>query len=348
MDEVEVARQLQRYSKRFSAGAFATPTSRELSTADVRSWGETVGVAKQRAKRTRVYDWSGRIREVPAGARTLRNLARPEGAPIPDLSEFDLVWSYVEDRELTDGLRAQGREVSWYRISAASEIVAVWGRAGEGSRIDEVDRVTVRNVGMVRRDVVEAMRAEAVALSGWHDDYPYYSDGSWGALSLRGFYRDPALGVKPAEMGRKWHEDHPGAADLRCDWTDLVRRCPAMIDWIGSQGWRNLERVRVLRMAGRDGRGGRLGRHSDITDRSMGTRVGEVVRFHVPLVTHPDIAMHWWDLDGIERRTNLTDGDVWYLDARKPHAVSNPTGVDRLHLTVDVIVDDRVQRQIVR
>jgi hypothetical protein len=96
-----------------------------------------------------------------------------------------------------------------------------------------------------------------------------------------------------------------------------------------------LERVRILRMAGRDGKGGRLGRHTDVTDKASGVRDGLITRLHIPLVTHPAIVMSAWGLSGRRSDVHLPAWTLWYLDARKPHAVTNPTGTDRLHLVID-------------
>lgn len=106
------------------------------------------------------------------------------------------------------------------------------------------------------------------------------------------------------------------------------------------------ERVRLLRMSGRGGKGGQLLRHTDITDRAAGVADGQVARFHVPLITDPRIVMHTWDLDGTRTATHLSPWRAWYLDARKPHAVVNPTGVDRIHLVIDVIADAAVREVI--
>jgi hypothetical protein len=190
--------------------------------------------------------------------------------------------------------------------------------------------------------------AEVAAVSQWHDDFPYYSDGSWSAVSLRGFRADdPTWGIKPSEMPKTWQDAHPGSLEYRCGWTVLAQRTPAIRELVESvHWWKGLERVRLLRMEGRGGKGGKLNRHTDITDRAAGTRDGQIVRFHIPLVTDPAIVMHAWDLTGHESATHLEPWKCYYLDARKPHAVTNPTGVDRVHLVVDVVADDSVRAHI--
>jgi Aspartyl/Asparaginyl beta-hydroxylase len=197
-------------------------------------------------------------------------------------------------------------------------------------------------------DAIGGILEEVAAVTAWHDDFPFYSDGSWSAVSLRGFRPDdPQWGIKPAEMPRAWREQHPEALDYACDWTTLAQRTPALRQLVeGVTWWGGLERVRLLRMAGRGGRGGVLARHTDVTDKAAGTRDGQVVRFHVPLVTDPRIVMHTWELDGTRLVTHLPAWSCWYLDARKPHAVLNPTGTDRVHLVVDVVADAAVREHL--
>jgi hypothetical protein len=350
------ARFLQQYAKRYAAGAFATPTAQELAAnpGSVLEWvhgdDRTVAVAKRLTRDSTRRDFTGSEFRLPRGATIITHLGRTPGAPVPDLRAFDYVMAYVEDHELAAGLAAQGRPVKHWRITAASEVIGVWARPGETARLPAHDLVTVGRIpGFEVQHAIQAgILSEVAAVNQWHDDFPYYSDGSWSAVSLRGFRADdPTWGIKPSEMPRSWQEQHPGAMQYRCGWTILASQTPLIRQLVESvPWWAGLERVRLLRMDGRGGQGGKLHRHTDITDRAAGTRDGQIVRFHVPLVTHPQIVMRSWDLSGHESATHLEPWRCYYLDARKPHAVTNPTGVDRVHLVVDVVADDAVREQI--
>lgn len=347
---------LAHYAKTHHAGAFATPTAKELAAdpGSLFEWrdGETrtVAIGKRLTRDSKRTDWTGRPITLPKGAMVANHVARTPDAPIPRFDDFDYLYTYREDTALSAGLKDQGRVVIGTRITAASEIIACWGRQGDTARryLDHDLATVTRMPTQFSPEMREAVLAEVSRVNQWHDDYPYYSDGSWSAVSLRGFNReDPRWGVKPSEMPRKWKDEHPEALSYPCEWTVLADRCPSLrkvverVEW-----WSGLERVRLLQMAGRGGKGGKLGRHTDITDRDGGTRDGQIVRFHIPLVTHPDIKLHSWDLDGTHRETHLPEWSMWYLDARKPHAVVNPTGVDRVHLVVDVVADQAVREQI--
>lgn len=347
----DAARTMNNYARGYSAGAFATPTAKEIQAlietghfVQGHGWAAAV---KQLTRPSKRKDFTGREYLLSAGHTVISHMAASDTATIGDLGWAHTVYAYTEDPNLTAQLSAQGREVRAVRVSAASELINAWGLPGTAHTYSPVDTATVRQVPL---DVSGSLRArvrdEATRLDGWLDDYPFYSDGSWGALNLRGFKpSDPTWGIKPAEMSKSWWAAHPEAKDLGgCDWTVLADHCPSTRSLLESLTvFGTLERVRFLRMAGRGGKGGKLSRHTDVTDRAAGTRDGQITRFHIPLVTHPDITMTAWNLHGRSAAVHLNEWGMYYLDARKPHAVTNPTGTDRIHLVVDVVADAGVR-----
>lgn len=353
-DPKDAARTLNNYARGYSAGAFATPTAKEITALQAKgTWWQWEGMAaagKHLTRDTVRKDFTGREYRLTAGQTIITHLAAAPDVVLPELSWAGTVYAYTEDHNVTRQLRAQGREARAVRVSAASEIITAWGTPGTGHTYPVYDSATVRRVPLeVSAWLQERIHAEATSLSGWLDDFPFYSDGSWAALNLRGFKPDdPTWGIKPTEMSKSWWAEHPEAKTLtECDWTVLAARCPATRALLESVGWwGRLERVRFLRMAGRGGKGGRLSRHTDVTDRAAGTRDGQITRFHIPIVTDPAITMSAWNLDGRTAAVHLPAWSMWYLDARKPHAVTNPTGVDRIHLVVDVVADGRVREVI--
>lgn len=355
----EAARFFGGYAKHFAAGAFATPTASEIDAAMVHGgwhWWDTgvAAVSRQLTRDSTRTDFTGGKYLLPQGSRVITHIATVPGAVLPwgALDEFDWVFAYVEDTNLSTQLRAQGREIRAVRVSASSELIACWGRAGEHHTYPPIDTATLVQIPLVPPPLTARVRiaAEIKAIDAWCDDYPYYSDGSWDAVSLRGFNpADPKWGVKPAEMSKAWWAKNPHAVNFsRCAWTVLAYECPATVKFIKSVGWwGELERVRLLRMTGRDGKVGSLSRHTDITDRAAGTRDGKIVRFHIPIVTHPEVTMSAWNLAGDRHETHLPPWTMWYLDARKPHAVDNRSGVDRVHLVVDVKADSAARQAII-
>lgn len=353
-DATNAARTMNTYARRYSAGAFATPTAKEIramiETGRFVQWPGMAAATKLLTRDSVRKDFTGREYRLTAGQTIITHLAAEPDAVVGDVSWAHTVYAYAEDTNVTRQLQAQGRVVRAVRVSAASEIIVAWGLPGTRHIYPDHDQATIRQVPLYLTEFCLAdIQAEAKSLSGWLDDFPFYSDGSWAALNLRGFKPDdPGWGIKPAEMSKAWWAEHPEAKDLTvCDWTVLAARCPATVRLIENVGWwGRLERVRFLRMAGRGGKGGRLSRHTDVTDRAAGTRDGQITRFHIPIITHPDITMSAWNLEGRTTAVHLPAGTMWYLDARKPHAVVNPTGVDRIHLVVDVVTDADVRAQI--
>lgn len=342
------------YAKKHGAGAFATPTAKELSQhpESLMDWhspdGErVVAVQKTLTRHSKRADFTGREYLLPAGSRVITHLAATPGAALPALGDFDYVYAYLEDKNVSARLAAQDRDIAAVRTSASAEMIAAWGRKGDSWRYSDADKATFTVVDSPNMPL-EGMRQEVAEVTAWYDDFPFYSDGTWSAVSLRGYKPDdPQWGVKPSEMPRKWLDEHPGALDLQLGWTTLSTMTPIITSWVENvDWWTDLERVRLFRMAAKASRDGKLGRHSDIQDKAAGTRDGQLARFHIPIVTHPDITMSCWNLKGEKQTAHLEPGNIYYLDTRKPHAVANNSPVDRVHLVVDVTVTSQVRDRI--
>lgn len=350
------------YAKSYHAGAFGSPMATELEASPglLQIWegrGASVCMAVVRHLRhdEQRKDWTGRKYRLPKGA-SVATFTAQTGNHVPEaLNAVDFIFAYAEDDAFTTAMESWRRPRVATRISAASEIITCWGPRGwQAPRELPADRLTATRIpAELLPQWPERLRSKVLdeldSLDEWHDDYPFYSDGTWGAINLRGFNpADPLWGVKPSEMPRTWQHAHRADMKRTCDWTVACEMLPTMraliedVPW-----WRSLERVRLMRMAGRAG-GGRLSRHTDVTDKAAGTRDGQVARFHIPLVTSPTVTMSVWELDGTQADLHLPAWTVWYLDQRKPHAVTNPTQFDRIHLVADVIVDPGVRTYLER
>jgi hypothetical protein len=147
-------------------------------------------------------------------------------------------------------------------------------------------------------------------------------------------------------MSRAWWKENAGdAIYTECVDTVLADQCPALMsvlntfrDQLGGTGF---ERVRLLRLAP-----GELSRHCDITDRDLGTRDGQVARFHIPLITNPEVRTISWDHMGTKHERNFSAWQMYYMDIRKPHAALNPSAAERIHLQIDAYVDAKLRSAI--
>ena len=57
--------------------------------------------------------------------------------------------------------------------------------------------------------------------------------------------------------------------------------------------------------------------------------------FHIPVQTHAALEFR---LNG--KRLVMQEGECWYINANMPHSVANQSEIDRIHLVVDVGVND--------
>ncbi len=184
-----------------------------------------------------------------------------------------------------------------------------------------------------------------MAESLWAQHYSYYNlRKSWTSFTLRGYDAyDPQFIIKPSEMSKSWKNSNSKRLMARPAWTNISESFPETMKVIESLGFTNLDRVRFMRLAG----GGELSRHADVTDRDAGVLPGRVSRLHIPITTNPTVRFYSWDARGVEIVRTFGEGDLFYLDQRKPHRVTN-TGDDRVHLVVDVFSDDRLRAMVAK
>lgn len=83
--------------------------------------------------------------------------------------------------------------------------------------------------------------------------------------------------------------------------------------------------------------GGAIKRHVDAFE----TLYDGQVRLHIPVITSPQIRFFVAGL-----RVNMQAGEVWYLNVLRRHWVQNPSDIDRIHLVVDCVVNDRLRDMI--
>ncbi|HEX4739088.1 MAG TPA: aspartyl/asparaginyl beta-hydroxylase domain-containing protein [Allosphingosinicella sp.] len=141
-------------------------------------------------------------------------------------------------------------------------------------------------------------------------------EGAWSVVPLRA----PAGATHPVRM--IFPDPSAKAFDETSFLTPLVHiraaldtfRCP-------------LQAVRLMRLAP----GSTIREHCDP---DLYAENG-TARLHVPITTSADVAFL---LNG--EKVSMAPGSVWYLRLSDPHCVFNRGTADRVHLVVDVVVDD--------
>lgn len=234
------------------------------------------------------------------------------------------------DRWLMDQL---GLEWGLTRISAASELEGVWVQGDV--QLDETppeDKLTLEGLDAGPFDVSDAQDA-LNKIGKWTGHYSKYGDpDEWSALALRGFGGESGFISKPAEMSQKWRDENPEKMDWVPEDTPLRDRLSELNPLIESIPGRK-ERIRLMRLTRGDGL---IERHADITDPDAGAQFGELMRIHIPLQTNEEVVFRSWNLMGETIEQHFSEGEPFYLDTRKPHAVKNDGAEDRVHLVMDV------------
>lgn len=85
------------------------------------------------------------------------------------------------------------------------------------------------------------------------------------------------------------------------------------------------------------GPGGAVGNHRDI---SGGTPMG-VARFHVPVITSPEVEFHVSN-----KPVHMAPGETWNLDTSYLHRVANHGDVWRIHVIVDFEMNDALREML--
>jgi hypothetical protein len=142
-------------------------------------------------------------------------------------------------------------------------------------------------------------------------------DGEWSALPLRS--ADGSLQNIIA---------HDSGAASFAD-TELMQFCP-YIQWVTQQFKCPLLAIRLLKLKA----GAVIHPHSDY---GLYLEDGEI-RLHIPIVTNELVAFFLED-----ERIYLRAGECWYMNLVLMHHINNKSEEDRIHLVMDMVVNDWVK-----
>ena len=266
------------------------------------------------------------------------------------------IWieTHTEDVEKHAQLKRLGFQELGTKVSAASELKSVLYRGINPSQRKNEPLATSEQATLERLtpnfaspQIIAQIKTELETYlqnspdKGWADHYSSYNiRKSWSAISLKGFTDDPHFIIKPAEMSKKWKEENATLLNNQIRNTPAFAAFPSvhtLLDLLGCQ----TQRIRFMRVRASDGG---LSRHADITDKEAGATINKIARLHIPIQTNPECLFQAWQLNGTQLCKHLETGSLWYLDTRKPHAVSNRNGSqDRIHLVIDAVVNAELQ-----
>jgi hypothetical protein len=153
--------------------------------------------------------------------------------------------------------------------------------------------------------------------SGWQDHFAgYVYEGNWKILPLM------AAGGAEGDAVTTWGNDFEPTPYLDASpyFQELLAQfeCPLL-------------RVRLHRLEP----GARIKIHAD----SIYDEHPEFARIHIPIVTNPDV-----EFILAEERLMLEPGHAWFTDVAFPHSVWNGGSQSRVHLVVDCLCNDWLER----
>jgi hypothetical protein len=166
------------------------------------------------------------------------------------------------------------------------------------------------DVGRMKTDLEVALQ-----MGVQHMNRGDYHDGGWRAVPLY------AVDGRTDAQALRW-----AGWDAHYDKTEILRQCPYLEEIV--DGFKcPKERVRLLRLEP----GKNINTHPDLGD---GWAMGKV-RLHIPIITHDEVYFY---VD--EQRVIMNPGELWYCDFTHPHRVHNRSDIARVHMVLDLKVND--------
>jgi hypothetical protein len=155
-----------------------------------------------------------------------------------------------------------------------------------------------------------------------HPDYTVAQAGDWTAVALLSSasqdYHDPeSLRYRGGGVSKP---------------TAILTACPYLTEVLASFKT-EIHRARLMNL--RPGK--KISEHRDYGAQRYSLERG-YLRVHIPLRTHNDVH---WRLRG--QTIPMQPGEAWYLNVCEPHSVENASNVHRVHLVLDMKVNDWVR-----
>ncbi len=204
--------------------------------------------------------------------------------------------------------------------------------------IEPSQEISLQKLDCEVQDTEPLMEQVMALQETFANHYSNYNKGdSWSGIVLRGYNDgDKQEGaetfiMKPAEMGQKWKKENPEKMEWKVYDTELRKTLTEVEKFCKLLPFEH-ERIRILKLS--EGQG-ELERHTDRQDKEAGIGDGQWARLHFPLKTNPKVQFTQWNTDGTQTKCKMGQGELWYLDMRKPHTAVNFGKEDRYHLIID-------------
>jgi len=270
------------------------------------------------------------------------------------IDEYDsnAVWIYIWAEDFnTKKIIEKHFQYVGSKITSFGEIFAIYFKDNKTSlfkrehpKVDETEYVTITKICDVDIDLIESTKKKLEQLDlKFQNHYSNYNKNkSWSAISLKGYTPDITRIEKPEEMNDKWKEQHKHERFFLQD-TYLRKEFPEVDKLLLKFNLRGVHRIRFMSLAPG---GGELSRHTDQVDPDSGGSIGKLARLHFPIVTNDKVEFTVWEPNGNKKVVNMKVGECWFLDTRKPHMVINNGDERRIHLVIDVVVNENLREYI--
>lgn len=290
------------------------------------------------------------------GDRIINAIACNDEGQIDDIVDAinkfaEPTWLFIweEDASQKKIAKKAGFKKIGVKITSFSEIYGVYFRDAEGqTRVHpKVEKAEVACMLQLKSlpdfsQLADRLATRIRALeSNFANHYSKYNKSkAWGALAIRGYSSEPAMIEKPLCMSESWQKEH-AAENFRLQDTELMKLLsPEIKQILDVLPTTNFDRIRLMRL---QPGGGELSRHVDHVEGDSGITDGRVMRFHIPIITNPKVVFTMWNTDGKEEKQSMKQGETWMFDFRKPHMALNGGDDIRIHLVIDVIMDEAMR-----
>jgi hypothetical protein len=140
--------------------------------------------------------------------------------------------------------------------------------------------------------------------------------GQWSIIPLRA----PKGETHPIRMS---YSDPSQHEFVNTFFLEKMHYLPHVLSWFQCP----LKSVRLMKLSA----GSVIKKHTDL---DLSAEYGEA-RLHIPIITNDDVHFYVNDNEVI-----MTEGECWYLRLSDPHNVDNKSNVDRIHLVLDVVINE--------
>tara|TARA_B100000287_G_scaffold326159_1_gene310444 strand:+ start:3833 stop:5125 length:1293 start_codon:yes stop_codon:yes gene_type:complete len=251
----------------------------------------------------------------------------------------------MQCKSMRDILEELGYERVDNIISSFADMYGIWIKPGTCvEKINEYNEISLQRLDLEKQDTKPLLSQIRNEIKDWDVHYSKYNNSkSWTAVSLKGFGGKEEFIIKPSEMNGTWKKNNTDKMDWKVSDTPLRKKLSNVEHFIKLLPF-DTERIRLMRL----GKGeGELERHTDRQDKELGLEDGQIARLHFPLVTNEKVIFRQWNTDGTHTKIHMGEGELWYLDIRKPHTAINGGEENRIHLVIDIRCDEHFRNWLV-